>query len=153
MGTSLDLITRKHPMKILLALDGSSQTHRMLAYLAAHDELLGAGHAYTLLTVVAPVPAHAAKFLDRQTLDGHYAEMAAAVFKPVLAFAEQQPWTVHPLHLIGHAAEAIAEFATEEGFDLVVMGTHGQSSLGNMVLGSVATGVLARCKVPVLLVR
>jgi nucleotide-binding universal stress UspA family protein len=35
----------------------------------------------------------------------------------------------------------------------VVMGTHGHTALGNAVLGSVAQGVLARCKVPVLLVR
>jgi len=33
------------------------------------------------------------------------------------------------------------------------MGTHGHSSLGNVILGSVASGVLARCKVPVLLIR
>jgi nucleotide-binding universal stress UspA family protein len=33
------------------------------------------------------------------------------------------------------------------------MGTHGQSALANMVLGSVATGVLARCKLPVRLLR
>jgi nucleotide-binding universal stress UspA family protein len=33
------------------------------------------------------------------------------------------------------------------------MGSHGHSALGNIVLGSVATGVLARCTVPVLLIR
>jgi nucleotide-binding universal stress UspA family protein len=32
------------------------------------------------------------------------------------------------------------------------MGTHGHSSLASVVLGSVATGVLARSKTPVLLV-
>ncbi|MDP4770616.1 MAG: universal stress protein, partial [Limnohabitans sp.] len=38
-------------------------------------------------------------------------------------------------------------------FDLVVMGSHGHGTLGNLVMGSVATQVLANCKVPVLLVR
>jgi nucleotide-binding universal stress UspA family protein len=33
------------------------------------------------------------------------------------------------------------------------MGSHGHTALGNLALGSVATGVLARCKVPVLLIR
>jgi len=37
--------------------------------------------------------------------------------------------------------------------DLVMMGSHGHSALGNLVMGSVATQVLAHCKVPVLLVR
>jgi nucleotide-binding universal stress UspA family protein len=36
---------------------------------------------------------------------------------------------------------------------LIVMGSHGHSSLGNVVLGSVANRVLARCKTPVLLIR
>jgi nucleotide-binding universal stress UspA family protein len=33
------------------------------------------------------------------------------------------------------------------------MGTHGHSALTNVVLGSVATRVLAQCRIPVLLVR
>jgi nucleotide-binding universal stress UspA family protein len=36
---------------------------------------------------------------------------------------------------------------------LLVMGSHGHGTLGNLVMGSVATQVLAHCKVPVLLVR
>jgi nucleotide-binding universal stress UspA family protein len=36
---------------------------------------------------------------------------------------------------------------------LVVLGSHGHSALGNLVMGSVATQVLAECKVPALLVR
>ena len=33
-------------MKILIAVDGSDYTKRMLAYLAAHDELLGSCPTY-----------------------------------------------------------------------------------------------------------
>jgi nucleotide-binding universal stress UspA family protein len=33
------------------------------------------------------------------------------------------------------------------------MGSHGHAALGNMILGSVAAGVLARCDAPVLLIR
>jgi nucleotide-binding universal stress UspA family protein len=33
------------------------------------------------------------------------------------------------------------------------MGSHGHGSLGNLVMGSVATKVMAHTKVPVLLVR
>ena len=34
-----------------------------------------------------------------------------------------------------------------------MMGSHGQGSIHNLVMGSVATKLLAGCKVPVLLVR
>jgi nucleotide-binding universal stress UspA family protein len=57
------------------------------------------------------------------------------------------------LMLRGHASEEIAVLANEASPDLIVMGSHGHSALGNVALGSVANGVLARCKTPVLLVR
>jgi nucleotide-binding universal stress UspA family protein len=140
-------------MKILLAVDGSHVTKHMLSYLAAHDELLGSGHAYTILTVIPPVPGYAAEFLAQKTLDGYYVEQSELVFHPIRGFADQQGWQVRTVYESGHAAEAIASLAEREHFDLVVMGAHGHSSLGNVVLGSVATGVLARCKIPVLLIR
>jgi nucleotide-binding universal stress UspA family protein len=139
-------------MKILLAIDGSPVTKRMLSYVAAHDELFGAEHDYTLITVVAPVPGYATRFLEQKTLDGYYREEAEQVFKPIRAFAEMQHWKVRLIHAHGHAAEVIAATAESEHSDLLVMGTHGHSSLGNVVMGSVATGVLARCKRPVLLI-
>ena len=39
------------------------------------------------------------------------------------------------------------------GHDLIAMGTHGRTALTNLVLGSVATKVLACSKVPVLFLR
>ena len=140
-------------MKILLPVDGSDYTKRMLAYIAAHDELFGTEHDYTMLTVVAPIPANAARFLDRSVLDDHYREQAEQALRPVRKFAAQQGWKVRVIHVHGHAAEEIAALATAEKSDLIVMGAHGHSALGNLVLGSVATGVLARSRVPVLLIR
>lgn len=140
-------------MKILLPVDGSDYTKRTLNYIAIHDELLGGGHEYTVFTVVSPVPAYAARFLDHGTLDNHYREHAEEVLRPVREFADQQGWTIRAAHAAGHAADAIAALVETEKPDLIVMGTHGHSALGNVILGSVASGVLARCKVPVLLIR
>ncbi len=142
----------EHAMKILLAIDGSLVTKRMLSYVAAHDELFGPSHDYAVVNVVTPVPGYAAKFLDKKILDDYYRDEADHVFKPVRSFAEMQHWKLRLIHAHGHAAEVIAATAENEQCDLVVMGTHGHSSLGNVVLGSVATGVLARCKKPVLLI-
>jgi nucleotide-binding universal stress UspA family protein len=139
-------------MKILLAIDGSSVTKHMLSHVAAHDEMFGAAHDYVVITVVAPVPAYAARFLDPKTVEGYYREEAEKVFQPIRSFAEMQHWKTQLIHAHGHAAEVIAATAETERCDLIVMGTHGHSSLGNVVLGSVATGVLARSKKPVLLI-
>lgn len=140
-------------MKILVAADGSTYTKRMLAYLAAHDEWMGSAHQYTVVTVVPAVPPRAAAVLDRDLLDSYYNEEADKVLKPIRAFFEKQGMAASFVHEVGHAAELIAKHANEDGFDLLVMGSHGHGTLGNLVLGSVATKVLAHSKVPVLMVR
>lgn len=140
-------------MKILIALDGSDYSKRMLAYIAAHDELLGPSNEYTLFTAVPPIPPHAARYMNTEELKSYYQDQAKQLLATAEAFAAQQKWNVRTAHVAAHAAQAIAEFAEEGKFDLIVMGTRGHSSLANMVLGSVSTGVLARCKVPVLLVH
>jgi nucleotide-binding universal stress UspA family protein len=140
-------------MKILLPVDGSEYTKRMLTYLVSQDELLGPGHDYIALTVIAAVPRHAASYLDRSALDEYYREEAQKVLQPLEEAAARRGWKLKTMYASGPAAETIAARATAEGADLIVMGTHGHSSLSGMILGSVTTGVLARCKVPMLLVR
>jgi nucleotide-binding universal stress UspA family protein len=139
-------------MKILLPVDGSKYTKRMLSYIAAHDELLGAGHEYLLFTVVPRLSSRAAEFFDRRTLDEYYQDEAEKVLRAPRTFAEKQGWKVHSAHAAGHAAEEIAVYARSRKPGLIVMGTRGHSALANAVLGSVAQGVLARCQRPVLLV-
>ena len=140
-------------MKILLPVDGSDYTKRMLAYIAAHEELLPGTHDYVVMTAVPLVPAHAARFLDRGVLEGYYHDQAEEVLSGVRAFAAQHRWMFREVAVRGHAADAIADMAATEKPDLIVMGSHGHSAFGSMLLGSVASGVLARCHVPVLLIR
>jgi len=139
-------------MKVLLAVDGSDYTRRMLAYLAEHAELLGAAHDYTAVTVVTPVPPHAARHIERNTMADYYRDEASKVLEPVQEVAAQGRWKLTVLHREGHAADEIAALAASGGFDLIVMGTHGHGALGSLVLGSVASGVIARVRKPVLLV-
>ncbi len=55
--------------------------------------------------------------------------------------------------LLGDPPLEIARFAGEEGYDVVVLGTHGRTGLSRLLLGSVAEKVLRRAPVPVLVVR
>ena len=140
-------------MKILIAADGSAYTKRMLAYLAAHDDWLGAQHEYTVLNVVMGVPSRAAAVLDKATLRNYYAEESAKVFKPIRAFFERQGIRANCVAKVGHAGDEIAALAEAGRFDLLVMGSHGHGNLASLVMGSVAARVMARCKTPLLLVR
>lgn len=140
-------------MKILVAVDGSRYTKRMLAYLAAHDEWLGSQHEYTVFCGVLAVPHGAAAFVERQVMKTYYDAEAEAVFKPIRAFFKKQGLRADFVHKVGHPADMIAALADNGRFDLLVMGSHGHGVLANLVLGSIVTKVLAKCMTPVLLVR
>ncbi len=140
-------------MKILVPVDGSPFTKRMLAYLAAHDEWLGAAHQYTLLHVAPAVPPRAAAVLDKAVLRSHYAEESEKVFKPLRVFFAKQKIEVDFVAKVGPSAETIASLADKGRFDLLMMGSHGHGLIGSLVLGSVTTKVLARCETPLLIIR
>ncbi|TWI75333.1 nucleotide-binding universal stress UspA family protein [Desulfobotulus alkaliphilus] len=59
----------------------------------------------------------------------------------------------HVLVKVGHPVKTIIDTATEDGYDLVVMGTRGHSKFEDLLLGSTANGVIRRCPVPVMVVR
>jgi len=141
-------------MKILVAVDGSPFTKRMLGYLAAHDEWLGGAHQYTVLHSVPAVPPRAAAVIDKATLKAYYDEEAEKVLKPIRTFfSKKRDLRVDFTVKSGPAADNIASVAAKGDFDMIIMGSHGHGLFGNLVMGSVATKVLAHCKTPVLLVR
>lgn len=141
-------------MKILLAVDGSPFTKKMLAYLAAHEELITAGrHEYTALTVQPALPPRARAALSKEMVEEYYAEESAKVLEPVQKFLAQHSITPVCRSEVGSAGETIAKIAENEKYDLIIMGTHGHGALGKLVMGSVSTQVLANCSVPVMLIR
>lgn len=140
-------------MKILLAVDGSPYTKRMLTYLATHQEWLGQGHQYTAITVVNEIPPHPRSYIAAETLNTYYQEEADKVLDPVLAFVREQGWSFETLRKVGRPGDVIAETATKGQYDMVMIGSRGHSSIGSLVLGSTVLRVLGHCTVPVLIVR
>jgi len=53
----------------------------------------------------------------------------------------------------GNPVEQILKHVQERSCDLIVMGTHGQGTLEDVMLGSTARRVIRRSKIPVLVVR
>ena len=140
-------------MKILLAVDGSRYTKKMLAYLVTHDETFSTASDYTLFTAHAPLPVRARSVLGKDLVDNYHAEESERVLAPVSKFLTRHGINAKSAWKVGPAGQTIAKFADNGKFDLLMMGSHGHGALANLVMGSVATQVLAHCRVPVLLVR
>lgn len=142
-------------MNILLAVDGSPYTERMLTYLSSHQTLFAPSQHYTVLTVQPPLPLppRARALVGKGVLEQYQQEEAEKVLAPVAKFLLQQGLDAKIRWEVGHVADTIASFADNGKFDLLVMGSHGHGTLGNLVMGSVTTAAVARSKVPVLLVR
>jgi nucleotide-binding universal stress UspA family protein len=140
-------------MKILLAVDGSAFSKKMLAYLATHESLFVTSHAYTVVHVHPPLPARARAALGKEVVESYYDDESAKVLDPIVKFLLRHGITPVRVQKIGHPGEVISKLADQGKFDMVVMGSHGHGALVKLVTGSVATEVLAHCKVPVLLVR
>jgi nucleotide-binding universal stress UspA family protein len=54
---------------------------------------------------------------------------------------------------VGDPVDEIVRIARDDGFDLIIMGTHGHGQFEEMVLGSTASGVILKSTVPVLVAR
>jgi universal stress protein A len=88
-----------------------------------------------------------------EQLDRMFAE-----FNQRLAGARQQALDARAIEvttrlLHGWATGEITSFASEGGFDLIVMGTHGRRGIKHLVLGSVAERVVRTAPCAVLTVR
>ena len=124
----------------------------MLAHLAVHDEWLGSHHAYTVVHAVPSVPPSAVSVIDKSTLHGYCGEVAEKLFKPIRSFFAKQGLQAQFVAKTGPTAEIIVQAARKGDCDLLVTGSHGHGTLANLVMGSVATKVLAHCTRPVLLI-
>lgn len=140
-------------MKILLAVDGSAYTQKMLAYLTSHQEMLGTGHEYTIITVQPLLPPRARAALGKEVVDQYYDEESTKILQPVQDFLKARSVEAQSISKVGPIADTIIKEAQDGKFDLIAMGTHGHGALGRLVMGSVSSQVLAGCTIPVLLIR
>ena len=140
-------------MKVLLAVDGSEDTKKMLAYLAAHEDLLGASPTFIVLNVQPAVPGHAARVVGKEAVAEYQRTEAEKVLGPVGKFLTRQNVTYTASHRSGHAADEILRAAKKANVDLIVMGSAGRRGISSLLLGSVTQSVLSGSDVPVMVMR
>jgi len=141
-------------LKLLIAVDGSAHAQRAIeaaARLQAQTVGIDA-----VLVHVRDVPIYADQYppLDAQAVEFALQQQQSALLEAALASARQAGLTqVRTQAEVGLAAQEIARAATDLGVDIILIGTHGRSALGGLLLGSVAQRVVHLATVPVLLVK
>ena len=87
-------------------------------------------------------------------LEAAKAQSAATTLAEAEELAKGEGMSIEKIHVPSSlAADAIIATAEAQGASLIVMGSHGRRGLGRLLLGSQASEVLARSKVPVLVVK
>ncbi len=111
------------------------------------------GGAVTILHVMEPVAygldfslSHAKEWKrQREYLDERLKVLAALL----AAHGLKTEYVLKP----GMPADAIAEYVKQQGYDLIIMGTHGRRGLSHILVGSIAGTMLRHAPCPVLTVR
>jgi nucleotide-binding universal stress UspA family protein len=146
--------------KILIATDGSELAGKGLRHGLALAKALGA--SVTVLTATEPtviVGAGAgmawttsAEVMDELVKANK--EQGAAILAEARATAQGEGVAINTLYLPDrYAGDAIVDTAERDGYDLIVMASHGRRGVSRLLLGSQASDVLSRSKVPVLIVK
>ena len=140
-------------MKVLLAVDGSKDTKKMLAYITTHEDLLGGSTKFVVLNVQPAMTVRAASFVGKEMVTEYHRTEAEGVLATVTKFLDHHDMSYTSSYRVGHAAGEILNAAKKGKVDLIVMGSRGRGAIGSLLLGSVAQTILSASEVPVMVVR
>ena len=139
------------PKKILVAVDGSEESARATELSIS---LAKATHADLLGLHIIHLPEYVSDETRTRMRDELAVKGEASLQGMVrIATAEGLKLTTRVLDTTDSVVNAICEFASGEGAELVVLGTRGTGGVAKLMLGSVAIGVARSAKCPVLVVR
>ncbi|WP_122090310.1 universal stress protein [Halalkalicoccus subterraneus] len=138
--------------RILVPTDGSAGVERAIEQAVALASVHGASiHAVFVVNTAnfasLPMETSWEGVSDMLREDGKEA------LERVREIAEREDVPIETGLIEGTPSKEIVRYATEQGCDLIVMGTHGRGGIDRLLLGSVAERVVRGSPVPVLTVR
>ena len=140
--------------KILCATDGSHTAEKAVGFAAGLAKDLKAELCFVTISTVSSESASKTYFWDAQVLEAgdlmEQAELLTAVAAAKKAGVEGAKYVVAYGRDI---PAAIVGYAEKNGFDHIVTGSSGRTGVSRLVLGSVASGVVAKAHCPVTVVR
>lgn len=134
--------------KILFATDFSDTSKEALEIATW---MAKANEASLLIVHVCEPPEALAGMNYQYTVPSTVAEEEQERLKTVAPVDPDVPFERHLLQ--GHAPHAIVDFAKDQNADMIVMGTHGHTGFGRLLMGSVAEHVVRSASCPVLTMR
>ena len=143
--------------KIMVPLDGSELAECVLP----HVEAISKGCAVkdvVLVRVVEPLELQPDTYIafsgdELLRIESGRKSEAEEYLKKAKKQLQESMIRVRSEVLSGKPTESLAEYASKNGVDLIVMATHGRSGVSHWYWGSVAERVLRSACVPVLMVR
>jgi universal stress protein A len=142
------------PKKILFCADFSESSERARQMAIAFAKALGA-HLAILNVINTRVLRHPA-LIDLAVYEEALENVEETARDALAALGEdcrKEVPEVTTHSRTGIPAKEIVKFANEESINLIVMGTHGRTGLGHLLVGSNAEGVVKTANCPVLTVR
>jgi len=138
--------------KVLLPLDGSKLAECVLPHAGG---LIAAGliREIILLNVVEIPSVWNVEGVDMLTVRNYQFNNAQKYLADVQSQVGFKGVKVQAEVLEGETAHTIAEYAKNNGVNLIIIATHGYTGMKRLMFGSVALRVLHDAHVPVLLVR
>ena len=140
-------------MKILVAVDDSNYSRMAIEFIASRKTLIKSKPNIQVLNVRWPLPPHPARVVGMAVVREYYADEAEEALKPARARLQKAGLTPLVRYTVGRPALEISRTADKDTVDLLVLGSHGHSALGGVLLGSVTNEVLVRTKRATLIVR
>lgn len=142
-------------MKILVATDGSPSSLDAVSYAAKLVGMLQPGdHRISLINVHDDAGLrHAKSRVGGTAVDDYLRELVEEDVAPSRQLLASANVPHDVIMRNGPTAQEIVACAGEGGFDLIVMGSKGRGAVADLLIGSVASRVLAASKSPVLLVK
>lgn len=141
------------PKKVLCAIDGSRPSERAVQYAVRWAKETGSELRFIHVSRVSAETAAKTHYWD-DTLFGVGERQIAKELQAAVASASGAGLAgASGVTVSGRdVASAIIGYAQEQGFDHIVMGSHGHTALGHLLTGSVVSDVLSKPHPPVTVV-
>jgi nucleotide-binding universal stress UspA family protein len=138
--------------KILAAVDGSEPSQRAIRLAADLASKYGA--QLTLTHVLSPlwIPPEVYGLSIEAIQDAH-AKEGQKLVTDAEKHVHAPGMHIDRVVLEGVPADALADYAKANGYDLLVVGSRGQRAVSRVVLGSVSGRLAHLCQVPLLIVH